>query len=250
MQAGGVLLSEPLANRLSIRRPGEEIPLWTPQGWHSFPVIGIYYDYASSEGTVLMALDVYRGFWQDEALSALALRLEPGSSADEVARGLQDHLAGQQQLSIRPNEALRQDVLEVFDRTFAITVALRLLATGVAFVGVLNALLLLQLEKQREVGIMRALGLTGQQLWRLVMVETGMMGLVAGLLAMPAGYTLALILVYVINRRSFGWTLQLLVRPETFLQALAIAMLAALLAGVYPAWKMSRMAAAEVIRYE
>jgi putative ABC transport system permease protein len=128
-----------------------------------------------------------------------------------VARGLQDRLAGQQQLLDPPNQALRQDVLEVFDRTFAITVALRLLATGVAFIGVLNALLLLQLEKQREVGILRALGLTGRQLWRLVMVETGLMGLTAGLLAMPTGYVLALILVYIINRRSFGWTLQMLV---------------------------------------
>lgn len=250
VQAGGVLISEPLANWLSIRQAGGDIQLWTPQGWRTFPVIGIYYDYASSEGTVVMALDVYRSLWNDEAISALGLRLSPGVSADEVTRSLQDRVAGRQQLSIRPNQALRRDVLEVFDRTFAITVALRLLATGVAFVGVLNALLLLQLEKQREVGILRAIGLTGRQLWRLVMVETGLMGLAAGLLAMPAGYTLALILVYVINRRSFGWTLQIFIRPETFLQALAIAVTAALLAGIYPAWKMSRMAAAEVIRYE
>ena len=120
-----------------------------------------------------MALDIYRRLWQDESLTALSLRLQPGVNADQVARELQDRLAGQQQLLIRPNQALRQDVMEVFDRTFAITVALRMLATGVAFIGVLNALLLLQLEKQREVGILRALGLTGRELWRLVMVETG-----------------------------------------------------------------------------
>lgn len=250
LQSGGVLLSEPLANRLGMKAPGNEIRLFTPQGWLSFPVIGIYYDYASSEGTVLMALDVYRSLWKDQALTALALRLKPGTDADSVARALQDRLAGSQQLLIRPNEELRRDVLEVFDRTFAITVALRMLATVVAFIGVLNALLLLQLEKQREVGILRALGLTGRQLWRLVMVETGLMGLAAGLLSIPTGYALAVILIYVINRRSFGWTLQLAASPETFLQALAVALAAALLAGVYPAWKMSRMATAEVIRYE
>jgi putative ABC transport system permease protein len=82
------------------------------------------------------------------------------------------------------------------------------------------------------------------------MVETGLMGLTAGLLAIPTGYVLALILVFIINRRSFGWTLQMTVAPETFVQALAIALLAALLAGVYPALRMSRMPAAEVIRYE
>jgi putative ABC transport system permease protein len=250
MQAGGVLLSEPLANRMGMATPGGALRLLTPAGWREFPVLGIYYDYASSEGALIMALDVYRGLWQDDALTALALRLEPGQDADAVALALQDRLAGQQQLLIRPNEALRADVMEVFDRTFAITVALRVLATGVAFIGVLNALLLLQMEKQREVGILRALGLTGAQLWRLVMVETGLMGLAAGLFAMPTGYALAVILIYIINRRSFGWTLQLSIAPETFLQALAVALAAALLAGIYPAWKMGRMSAAEVIRNE
>jgi putative ABC transport system permease protein len=250
LQSGSVLISEPLANRMGIRRAGGEIRLYTGQGWRTFRVLGIYYDYASSEGTVLMALNVYRQLWQDHTLTALALRLQPGANADQIVHGLQNRLAGQQQLLIRPNGELRRDVMVVFDRTFAITVALRILATGVAFVGVLNALLLLQLEKQREIGILRALGLTGQQLWRLVMVETGLMGLAAGLLAMPTGYALSLILVYVINQRSFGWTLKMAIQPGTFLQALAVAIVAALLAGVYPAIKMSRMAAAEVIRYE
>jgi putative ABC transport system permease protein len=250
MQAGGVLVSEPLANRMGMKRPGGEVRLFTGQGWRSFQVLGIYYDYTSSEGTLLMAQTVYRSLWHDNAITSLALRLQPGVSADQVTRGLQDRLTGQQQLLIRPNAALRQEVMVIFDRTFAITVALRVLATGVAFMGVLNALLLLQLEKQREVGILRALGLTGGQLWRLVMVETGLMGLAAGLLAMPTGYVLSLILVYVINRRSFGWTLQMAIQPEIFVQALAIALAAALLAGIYPGLKMSRMAAAEVIRNE
>ena len=250
MLSGGVLISEPLANRLGIKQPGGAVLLDTGQGQRSFPVIGIYYDYASSEGTVVMALDIYRRLWSDESLSALSLRLQPGVSADQVARELQDRLAGQQQLLIRPNQALRKDVLEVFDRTFAITVALRMLATIVAFIGVLNALLLLQLEKQREVGILRALGLTGRELQKLVLVETGLMGLAAGLLSMPTGYALAVILVYIINRRSFGWTLQMLVQPGTFIQAMMVALIAALLAGIYPAIKMSRLSTAEVIRNE
>ena len=120
----------------------------------------------------------------------------------------------------------------------------------VAFIGVLNTLLLLQLEKQRELGILRALGLTGRQLWQLTMLETGLMGLSAGLLAAPTGYVLSLILVYIINQRSFGWTLQLSIQPEAFGQALLVAVIAALLAGIYPAGRMSRQPAAEAIRYE
>ena len=92
--------------------------------------------------------------------------------------------------------------------------------------------------------------MTVRQLWQLTMIETGLMGAIAGLLSMPTGLVLALILVYIINRRAFGWTLQLQVAPEPFVQALAVAIIAALLAGVYPARRISRMAAADAIRFE
>lgn len=250
MQSGSILISEPLANRLKIKNAGDDLLLDTPEGPRAFPIVGIYYDYASSEGAVLMALNTYRQIWKDNSLTALGLRLADRVDPDRVAQELQDQLKTRQILLIRPNQALSDDVLEVFDRTFAITVALRVLATVVAFIGVLNALLLLQMEKQREVGILRAIGLTGRQLWKLVMVETGLMGLTAGLLAIPTGYALALILIFVINRRSFGWTLQISAQPDLFGQAIFVAVLAALLAGLIPAIKLSRMAAAEAIRNE
>jgi putative ABC transport system permease protein len=197
-----------------------------------------------------MSLPTYRQWWHDDALTALALRLAPGTDADRLARDLQEALAPVQRLLVRPNQALRQEILVIFDRTFAITSALRLLATVVAFVGVLSALLSLILDKQRELGILRAVGLTARQLWGLVMLETGLMGAVAGLLAMPTGLALALILVYIINQRSFGWTLQMQVAPVVFVQALAVALIAALLAGLYPARRMSRTITAEALRFE
>jgi putative ABC transport system permease protein len=250
LQQGKILISEPLARRYGLLARGSSLTLYTPQGPRIFPVEGVYYDYASSEGALFMALPVYRSVWQDNGITAIALRLKAGVDADAITTQLQDQLGVSQHLLIRPNQALRADVMAVFDRTFAITAALRILATVVAFIGVLNTLLLLQLEKQREVGILRALGLSGGQLWRLTMLETGLMGLAAGLLAAPTGYALALILVYVINQRSFGWTLQLSIQPAAFFQALVVALVAALLAGIYPAGKMSRQPAAEAIRYE
>jgi putative ABC transport system permease protein len=84
----------------------------------------------------------------------------------------------------------------------------------------------------------------------MVFLETGLMGLTAGLLAIPTGYALSLILVYVINRRSFGWTLQLAVEPSALIQGVVVALAAAILAGIYPALRLSRIPAAEAIRYE
>jgi putative ABC transport system permease protein len=250
LQDDTALLSEPLAYRLGITQPGGQIELNTAQGWRSFRVIGIYYDYASSEGTALIGLNRYRELWQDEAITAVGLRLQAGQDADAMTRALQDGLDGGQTLLIRANSTLRRDVMMVFDRTFAITIALRFMATIVAFIGVLSALFLLQIEKQREVGVLRAIGLSAGQLRRMVLLETGLMGLVAGLLALPTGLALALILIHVINKRSFGWTLQLSVDPWALAQGLLVALAAALLAGVYPALRLSRMPAAEAIRYE
>ncbi len=250
MLAGAVLISEPYANRTDLARQQGSISLFTDQGLKEFPVIGIYYDYASTQGTILMALPVYRANWQDQELTAIALRLEPGQNPETVAKELQSALSPIQKLLVRPNQALREEVLVVFDRTFAITGALQLLATIVAFIGVLSALLSLELERQRELGILRAVGLTVRQLWGLIMLETGLMGSVAGLLSMPTGYALALILVYIINRRSFGWTLQMQINWEPFLQALAVAVVAALLAGIYPAQRMGAMLTSEALRSE
>ena len=151
------MVSEPLANRLNLFAAGSKVSLLTPQGYRDFPVVAIYYDYASSTGSLYMNLSLYRKIWADDGITAIALRLAPGISPDDISRQLQDRLAGVQSLLIQPNQALRAEVMAVFDRTFAITAALRVLATVVAFIGVLNTLLLLQLEKQREVGILRAL---------------------------------------------------------------------------------------------
>jgi putative ABC transport system permease protein len=250
LEAGSVLVSEPYANRSGLSKKGDVVRLFTDRGVHEFPVVGIYDDYASTQGTVLMTLATYRKYWNDPALTAASLRLEAGADPDQVSEDLAKTLQPIQRLQIRPNQALRQEVLVVFDRTFAITRALQILATLVAFIGILSALLSLELERQRELGVLRAIGLTTRQVWRLVMVETGLMGGVAGLLAMPTGFVLALILIYIINRRSFGWTLQMQVELYPFVQAIAVAILAALLAGIYPALRISRIVTAEALRSE
>ncbi|MCK4897635.1 MAG: FtsX-like permease family protein [Anaerolineales bacterium] len=250
MKEGAVIISEPLANRMNLQSHSTSLSLNTDLGLREFPIAGIYYDYSSTQGTVLMSLDIYRQHWEDQAINAIAINLEPNVDSDQVVIGLKEEMSDKQSLVIRSNQVLRFEVLEVFDRTFAITGALQLLATIVAFIGVLSAFLSLELERQRDFGILRSIGMTMRQLWGLILLETSLMGSIAGLLAAPTGYVLAYILVYIINRRSFGWTLQMQVLPEPFLQALLVAVLAALLAGIYPAIRISNLTEAEAMRYE
>ena len=249
VQAGAVMISEPLANRLGLW-VGDDLTLYTDKGEHRFPIAAVFSDYTTSRGTVNMGLANYRELWNDEAVTAFSAGVKEGNDVDTIVADMKRELSQRQFLNVRSNQGLRTETLEVFDRTFIITRALQLITTGVAFVGVLSAMLALQLEKQRQMGILKAIGLSVRQLWGLTLLETGLIGAVAGVLALPTGYIIAQILLLLINKRSFGWTLQMHLELAPFIQALLIAMTAALLAGLYPAYRASRRSAADAIRFD
>ncbi|HHW85738.1 MAG TPA: FtsX-like permease family protein [Chloroflexi bacterium] len=248
VRAGGVLVNEPMANRLGLR-VGDSLRIQTDRGERAFPIAGVTVDF-DVRSVVFIDDAVYRQWYDDDRISAIALFVAPGVDVDAKVQELRAALAGEQELLVRSNRGTRENALVVFDRTFTITVALQLLATIVAFIGILSTLMSLQFERSREIGVLRATGMTRRQLWRLSLLETGLIGAVAGLLAMPTGYLLAVILIYIINLRSFGWTLEMLLDPAEFVRAFLVALLAALLAGVYPAWKIGAIPPAIAVRSE
>jgi putative ABC transport system permease protein len=245
-----VWVSEPFANKHGITRENNRVMLRTDKGSRAFTVVAVYYDYASDAGVILMRRDAYRKFFGDDSVSSLALYLADSTSdARAFAVNLREQFAGRE-LVISANRELRQNALQIFDRTFAITGALNLLATVVAFIGVLSALMALQIERTRELGTLRANGMTLRQLWKLTLMETGLMGGAAGLLSMPTGLLLALILVYIINLRSFGWTIRLSLDWQTFAQAMIVAVASALLAAIYPMLRLAKIQIAQAVRQE
>ena len=248
-QAGAVIVTEPFAFRHGLPERGATVTLVTDRGPHVFPVAGVFYDYATEQGTVFLTRNVYERHWNDRGVTSLGAHLAPGASIDEVTQALRSALAGTA-LIVTPNRSLRAQALRIFDRTFAVTQALRLLAVIVAFIGVWSALMALQVERTRELATLTTLGLGERQQWALGFLETGLMGTVAGLLAMPLGWLLALILVDVINVRSFGWTMHLEADPWLFAQAFLVSVGAAMLASVYPLLRLRRRSLAESLRAE
>ena len=244
-----VIVSEPFSFRRGVG-VGDTLQLETDRGLREFAVRGVFYDYASDQGIVMMSRAVYNRYYEDRQISGLALDASAGLEVDALIERLRRRAEGGQEVIIRSNRALREHSLAVFDRTFTITVVLRLLAVVVAFMGVLSALMALQLERSHELAVLRANGMTTRQVGKYVTLQTGLMGGVAGLLSLPLGLALAYVLIYVINRRSFGWTLQFEVAPGILWQALALAVAAALLAGLYPAWKMTKTPPADALRGE
>ena len=244
-----VIVSEPYAYHRNLQR-GDTIRLRTGQGERPFQIAGVFTDYGSDQGRITMRRELYAAYWQEPQTDALGVYLPEGADSDRLVERLHAAAAGIQQVTIYSNRDLREASLATFDRTFAVTSVLRMLAVLVAFVGILNALMAMQIERSRELAVLRATGLTPQQLWRLITGETGLIGLTAGLLALPLGILQALVLILVINRRSFGWSMQIAIDPMILLEALGLALVAAILAGVYPAWRMARTTPALALREE
>jgi putative ABC transport system permease protein len=246
---GGTIVSEPYAYRHGLA-VGSTLRLRTDHGERTFSVVGVFADYGSEQGVVMMSRQTYEANWDDRGVSSLGLVLAPGVDAEGAVASLRARAGVDQDLVIRSNRALREVSLEIFDRTFAITAVLRVLATAVAAIGVLSALMALQLERSRELGVLRAQGLTPPEVWRLVLTETGLLGAIAGTLAVPVGVGLALVLIRVINRRAFGWSIETTIPADVLLQSAGLAVLSAVLAGAYPAWRMSRTPPAPALREE
>ncbi len=151
---------------------------------------------------------------------------------------------------MRANGAIVANSLQVFDRTFAITRVLRVLLLAVAMVGVLASLMALHLERSREHATLRAQGVTPLGLFALIGGQSALLGLLAGLASLPLGLGMAWVLTEVVNPRAFGWTLQWHSDPALLLEALAAAVFAALLAALWPAWRMARTPPARALREE
>jgi putative ABC transport system permease protein len=248
-ERGAVMVSEPLAWHLQLK-VGDRLMLHTASGERSFDVAGVYREYGNDQGTLLMSRDVYRRFWQDDAVTAIGVYLKPGTDAPTAKRLMHATVRRRQSLAITSNYEVRAISMRIFERTFVITRVLYWLTAGVAAIGLISALLAWELERSRELAILRALGLTPRGAGGLIEAQTGFMGFVAFLAAIPAGVLTAVLLITVINRRAFGWQIEFHITAQQFANAFAVAMIAALVAGVYPAWRMARAPLASDIREE
>ena len=192
-----MLVSEPFAYRTGVDRGGTRAPADRPRRPGLPRGRRLLRTTPRTSGIVMMSRATY--LRNLERPRPLGLRAHPragGRSGPRRGAPPQDDRP-ERVLSIQSTRSLKRLSLEIFDRTFLITGVLRLLAGLVAFIGVLSSLMALQLERSRELGVLRANGLTPGQVWQLVTSQTGLMGLAAGLLSIPVGLALAAIMIYV-----------------------------------------------------
>ena len=243
-----MVVSEPFANKHAVRR-GDSITLPLGGRHVAFRVAGIFYDYGSEAGLVIVDRAVLRRYLPADAPTNVAVLLAPGADAEQVRQAMGRALAGRR-VSILRNSEIRAQALRIFDRTFAITYALEAVAIVVAVVGIAGALLAVVIDRRREVGLLRFLGASQPQVRRLILFEAGLLGLLANCAGLTLGALLSLLLIFVINKQSFGWTIQFHWPPALLLGAAAGVYLATLFSALYPARVAARLVPIEVIHEE
>ncbi len=243
-----VIISEPFANKHHLRA-GDIIVLPLGDAQVRFRIIDVFYDYGTEKG--FMVIDRARAlrYLPDPAVSNMAVYIAPGANIDTVRKEVEQVAAGHN-LVIYTNRSLRAQAIQIFDRTFAITYALEVVAVIVAVIGIAGAMLALVIDRRRELGLLRFLGAAVSQIRKLILVEAGLIGLLANIAGLALGIVLSLLLIFVINKQSFGWTIRFHWPIAVLLGALTLVYVATVLAGFYPARVATSLNPIEVVHEE
>jgi len=239
------VVSEPFANKHHIHI-GDRVTLGLGKADHTFQVLGIYYDYSTERGYIILARRTLLKYLPDPASSNLAVSLRQGSDPTAVRQAIDAIIAGRAVL-VFANSTLRRGAIEIFDRTFRITYALEAVAISVAVMGIAGALLAMVIDRRREFALLRFLGAAQPQVRSIILFEAGLLGFLSNSIGLVLGSLLSLILIFVINKQSFGWTFQFHWPVVMLLSSLTVVYLATVLAALYPAHTALRMNPIEVI---
>jgi putative ABC transport system permease protein len=215
-------------------RPGERIVLPLAGKREALVVVGVFRDYARQHGAILIDRSDYVALTGDRRVNDGALWLAPGASPADAMQAIRK-LPGAAQLEIAAPGEIREASLRIFDRSFAVTYAMEAVAVLVGLFGLSSSLGAIVLARRREFGMLRHLGLTRLQIRGMLAAEGGLLALLGALAGLVTGAAISLVLIFVVNRQSFNWSMELH-PPYAFLAALmallvALAILTAVLSG-------------------
>ncbi|HQR09988.1 MAG TPA: FtsX-like permease family protein [Casimicrobiaceae bacterium] len=205
-----------VGSRITLPLAGRAVP---------FVVAGVWRDYARQQGAMVIDRSLYAALTGDATANDAALWLAPDAKVDAVRRELEERFGGDGKLTFAAPGEIRAISLRVFDRTFAVTYALEAAAVGLGLIGLSSSFGALVFARRREFGMLRHLGLTRRQIAGMLATEGLLVSGVGLVVGMVLGWLMSLILIFVVNRQSFHWSMDLHV-PWGPLLALALSLLA------------------------
>lgn len=245
LREDGVLVSETFALKFG-RRVGDVISV----AENRFPITGIFRDYSNDRGVVVMDRALWVRKFGDDAINTIVVHLKPGVTIDAARRELERTIGPAYHAFVVTNAEVKAEVMRIFDQTFMITYALLGVAIIVAVMGIVNTLAALILERSRELAVLRVTGLSAGELRTMIVLESTLLGIASTVAGLAMGYALSWILIYVVNKQSFGWTIDFHTPATLIAASLAVTLLSAALAGLAPARLARRIDITAAIKSE
>jgi len=187
-------------------RPGDVVELPLLGRNYRLAVAGVFRDYARQHGAILIDRSQYAALTGDQHVNDAAVWLAPGASRARLMQALRD-LPGGNELDIADSGEIRDVSLGIFDRSFAVTYALEAVAVLVGLFGLSSSLGAVVLARRREFGMLRHLGLTRAQIRSMLAAEGALLAALGAAAGLACGTAISLVLVFVVNRQSFNWTI-------------------------------------------
>jgi putative ABC transport system permease protein len=246
----GAIVSGPVATRLGLE-PGGTLRFALPGGGSApLTVLAVANDFTSDRGQILLDRATYRRLTGDDAVNSVYVYLRDPAGAAAFRERWNRGRAVADGLTVLVHADIKAEAARIFDRTFAVTDMLRWMAYAVAFAGLAGALSAQAVRRLREFGVLRLLGMSRRQTLILLAAEGLVPALTAAAMSLVVGTALAWILAKVVQFRSFGWAIPLEPQPGIWARTVLLAAAAALPAGLYPLWRLSRVPPAALVREE
>ncbi|MGV3720964.1 MAG: FtsX-like permease family protein [Actinomycetota bacterium] len=250
MAAGeGVYVAENFAALYGVR-PGAVIELPTPSGPRRLRVLRAIPEYSWPRGAIIMDLQTLRRLWQDDALSYVDVSAAPGVAPERLRSAIAAKLAGEYSLFLYDQAQIARISDDVLRQTVAVADLQVVVAMGIGFLGIVNSLLISVLQRTREIGLVRAVGMTRSQVARTVIIEGVFIALLGGLIGIAGGLIGGWLPLRLFTLAATGYLYPLVVPWKSAALALAAALIIGFVASLIPARRAANLPVLDAIGYE
>ncbi len=244
-----VLINENIADRLGLKQ-GDTMVLPTPAGPRPFTVTAVIVSYASDSGVIFLDMPTYERIWNDHVADMFSVYVEPGRDIPAVRTAIRERFKSVRKMYVLPALEFRQEIKKLFDQSVVMNDAVNVLTLLIAGFGIIVTLLASVLERTREIGILRSIGMRRRQVSGVVLIESALIGAAGGVLGICAGLITGWINLEGFFRLDFGSSLAYHIYYPSIGSALLLAIGLSVLAGIYPAWRAAKTNITEALAYE
>jgi len=247
-QGDALFVSTVVADRYQVKQ-GDTLRLITRRGEHDFYVAAVAVDFTGQGFIVSGSWDDMRRWFSKSGVDRFTIKLAPGYTTDEVRKTIEDKYKASRNLSVETTQEFKAKVLTLSEQTFRLFDVLGVIGLVVAALGVVNTLMMNVIERQREIGGLRSLGLTRWQTTKMVLAEAATLGVIGGAFGLVFGYVLSQVFVTALNALA-GYDLKYVFAANVFVAGALIAIGVSQLAALYPAWKAAGVNIVEAVKHE